>query len=309
MRKRLLVPFCLAIASLAIPATSQAFTTGLDDQSPSMYTSKYFKPLHIRTARYIAPYDIVEDSAQARSLFDWLTRAAQQHIEAHIAFTHSRIHPNRLPSPAEYKQEIDKFKVDFAPFHVHSFEAWNEANRGNVNQGGTVFHSPSPSQAASYWEVLRSDCPGCTIVGLDVLDSQNVSRTVSYIRAFQKAAKHQPSIYGLHNYSDTNRHHSTGTKAVLRATGRAKLWLTETGGVVKLGRSFPNRHGEGLRRAAAALRYMFSLARSDRRIQRLYIYEWSSASRNDRFDAGLVDTRGKPRPGYSVVRKYLAHHH
>jgi hypothetical protein len=51
---------------------------------------------------------------------------------------------------------------------------------------------------------------------------------------------------------------------------------------------------------------MFRLARSNPRIKRLYIYQWTGAARNARFDAGLIDPHGKPRPAYYVVKRTIA---
>ena len=139
-------------------------------------------------------------------------------------------------------------------------------------------------------------------MALDVLDSTNVNSTIKYIRTFQKYAKKgNPRIWGLHNYSDTNRFRNKGTKAVLKVV-KGDLWLTETGGVVKFGSSFPFDE----QRAAKALDYLFKkLAPSNKRIKRLYLYQWSGAERAARFDAGLLGPDGLPRPGYFVVRKKL----
>ena len=80
---------------------------------------------------------------------------------------------------------------------------------------------------------------------------------------------------------------------------RGKVWLTETGGLVKLGRSFPR----STTRAAKALGCMFTLAKSNSRIQRLYVYQFNPAfSASDDFDAGLINPDGSKRPGYAVVQ-------
>ncbi|HEX8123104.1 MAG TPA: hypothetical protein VF549_17770 [Solirubrobacteraceae bacterium] len=62
---------------------------------------------------------------------------------------------------------------------------------------------------------------------------------------------------GVHNYSDINRRRTTGTRTIIRSVRRynrrAKFWLTETGGLVKLSSSWPFSTG----RAASRLGYMF----------------------------------------------------
>ena len=60
---------------------------------------------------------------------------------------------------------------------------------------------------------MRASCRGCTIVAADLLDSSNIRR---YIAAFLKKAKGKPRLWGLHNYTDTNRFRSRGTNALLQ---------------------------------------------------------------------------------------------
>ena len=53
---------------------------------------------------------------------------------------------------------------------------------------------------------------------------------------------------------------------------------------------------------------MFSLAGISRRITRLYIFQWTGGiTAKERFDAGLTDYKGKPRPAYCVVYERLRH--
>jgi len=84
-------------------------------------------------------------------------------------------------------------------------------------------------------------------------------------------------------------------------TVRGKLWLTETGGIVRFSHTLPYNE----RRAAKATRYMFRLAKSSSRIKRLYIYSWWGEPRGARFDSGLVGPNGSPRPAYFVVKRKL----
>src|SRR6185312_14042471 len=113
------------------------------------------------------------------------------------------------------------------------------------------------------------------------------------------------TVIGIHNYSDTNRRRSRGTRTIIDTVRRydrhAKFWLTETGGVVNFGRSFPCSE----RRAASSVGYMFHLARLFRRyVTRLYTYNWYGSDCNG-FDAGLVRANGARRPAYYAFRKSL----
>jgi hypothetical protein len=287
-----------------LPATSAGFQTGIADNNPGMFRSPYFRVLHTAISRYVAPYDVADRPSDLAAVNAWLAVAEAQHVEPLIAFYHSRLRPNQLPSVARYTLEIKRF-IALHP-QIAAYSAWNEANRGTVSAPGeSSIRGPNPSQSAAYYLALKRACPRCTIVGLDVLDSTNVGSTIRYIHAFQRDVHGQlPSVWGLHNYSDANRFRNKGTKAVLAAV-HGQLWLTETGGVVKFGREFPNVRGAGLKRARRALAFAFKLAESSPRITRLYIFAWFGVASTARFDAGLMDRHGNPRPGYDVVLKRL----
>jgi len=113
-----------------------------------------------------------------------------------------------------------------------------------------------------------------------------------------------PKVWGLHNYSDTNRFQSYRTREIVGVLP-GEVWLTETGGIVQLGSSFTNHNGAGLTRAAKALSFMFKVAAANPRIKRLYIYNWTGATSQARFDAGLTDHLFRPRAGYVVVCKEM----
>ncbi len=216
-----------------------------------------------------------------------------------------------MPSVTVYQRDVQKF-IKLFP-HVHQYQPWNEANRGTIvevvkGKRHIALVSPSAMQSAQYYKAMETVCKGCTIVGLDVLDAPVVTPTLQYIAQFKhdiaRLKTVMPSVWGLHNYSDTNRLQSTRTKAILAAVP-GQVWLTETGGIVQFGSDFPNKKGSGLTRAAKALSYMFKIASSSSRIKRLYIYDWTGGYSSTRFDAGLMNAKYEPRPGYVVVCKQL----
>ena len=309
----------LALAFVTLPAlgsgaahaarpTAKATTlaVGLGDEQPTMFPNPAFKALHTRIARYVTPYDVVTSHKpnDLPRLKAWLAAAASQHIQPLIAFYHSDKTPKKMPSVATYRTDVKKFVRMFP--HVTLLQPWDEANRGNViERGNGSFDSPNASQSAQYYIALRKACPRCTVVGLDVLDSTDIRATVHYINQFKADLGRYPTprIWGLHNYSGTNRFHSAGTRAVLANTS-GQLWLTETGGIVKLAGSFPFN----LSRAVRATKYMFSLAGLSPRISRIYIFQWTGGkTAKERFDAGLTDFQGKPRPAYCVVYERVRH--
>jgi hypothetical protein len=104
-------------------------------------------------------------------------------------------------------------------------------------------------------------------------------------------------VCGLHNYSDINRFRSVGTRTLIHALGCRRIWLTEAGGIYRLD-AF---RADG-RRQARAIRWMFHLARSSRRITRLYVYSWFGGL-TPGFDSGLVIGDHKRR----AFAEFLSH--
>ena len=88
-------------------------------------------------------------------------------------------------------------------------------------------------------------------------------------------------------------------------TFRGKVWLTETGGIVKLGHELPVQHeprgeGAGLHVQPGQVATSASSA--------LYVYQFNPPPdpQTALFDAGLINPDGTPRPGYDVVKKRKA---
>jgi hypothetical protein len=305
--RRILIPIAALIAALAVPAGAGAYTLGVSDQQAQTFTNPLFAPLNFKAARFITPYDVMESPADKAQLDAWLAAARSAHQRILVSFEHSHrgTRAKTLPSVAAYTKEIKKFKAAY-PF-VKEISPWNEVNRTLHKQAdGTYQGQPtwkSPKRVAQYYMAARKVWPGRTIVGIDILDENNVNRTIKFLRSFLRYAKPTPKVIGFHNYSDTNRFSTTRTKRVL-ATFHGKVWLTETGGIVKLGTSFPLSTS----RASKALGCMFTLAKTNSRIQRLYVYQFNPAPHpaSAQFDAGLINPDGTTRPGYAVVKSRKA---
>jgi hypothetical protein len=280
-----------------------SYLTGIGDEQTEMFTNPLWQQLHTKIVRYIAPYDAAVRPYSLQLARAWITAAEAQHQQVLVAFYHSEYTPTKMPSLAVYQRDVQKFIKLFPK--VRQYQPWNETNRGNVPH---LFSSPSAMESAKDYRAVKAVCRGCTVLGLDILDGPSVSPSLRYIAEFKgdvvRLKTSMPSLWGLHNYSDTNRFSSSRTRAILAAVP-GQVWLTETGGIVKFGGAFPNRKGAGLTRAAKALSYMFSLASSNSRIKRLYIFQWSGATGAARFDAGLTDPHYNPRPGYVTVCKQL----
>jgi hypothetical protein len=280
-----------------------SYLTGLGDESVKMFASTYWTRLHTKIVRYIAPYDAAVHRDSLNNAIGFIHTAEAAHVQVLVAFYHSEHTPTRLPSVGQYQHDVKKF-VKLFP-HVTQYQPWDEANRGNVARS---FSSPSARTAARYYQALIRACTRCTVIGVDVLDQQYVQTTLRYIAEFKseigRLETRMPTVWGLHNYVDVNHLESGRTRQIARAFGGA-VWLTETGGIVKFANAFSNRNGVGLTRASKVLRYMFNVAAAVPGIRRLYVYNWTGGSSSARFDAGIMNAHGQPRPGYLVVCRQL----
>jgi hypothetical protein len=277
--------------------TARGPLVGISDQDPGTFGDPRFKGLGIRYARLITPWNAI--ATEPERLDAWLQAARAAGIEPLIAFNHARsdecpAKPCRLPSVAEYSAQVRAFRQKY-PW-VRTVSPWNEANHQSQPTGR------NPRRAAEYYNAMRTICQGCTIVAADVLDSPNLKK---WLATFKRYARGKPRVFGLHNYTDTNRFRSAGTKAMLRLV-KGQVWLTETGGIV----SFTTSTGKialksDERRARRAIDFLFRLARANGRITRVYVYQWRKTSAGDRFDAGLVGPRGEPRASLLALRRQL----
>lgn len=307
--RRLVVTSLLAVLSLAAaPSGASAASFGISDQQASTFTNPLYKPLKLKLARYIAPYDVVDDSTQLERFQAWYSAAVRAKQTMFVSFEHSRTAGKQqtLPTKGQYSTAMRKFKRKFPK--VREVNTWNEVNRcqkGSDTEGqprGICKGTKGAKLLNTYYGVSRSVFKGSKfkIVPLNVLDEKNVKPALNYIKAFKKIAKPRPKIWGVQNYSDTNRFSQTRTKQIIRAIGKGDVWLLETGGQLKLGSKV---FGEKV--AAKALKCTFKIAKN-KRIKRAYIYQFNGDVPSARFDAGLINVNGTKRLGYDVVRKRTA---
>ena len=187
-----------------------------------------------------------------------MTAARARRQDVLVAFTahrgcydlrrYSRAPVCRAPAAAAYRRTVRRFD-DAYPW-VRTYSAWNEVNHVSQPTFG------SPRLAVRYYTVLRREARRrhFGVMAADVLDTSNMR---AYLRAFLRRAPGRPRLWGLHNYQDVNRRTSADTRDMLRLVP-GRVWLTETGGVVKFGESRQFRYSES--RAARRTRWMFRLA-------------------------------------------------
>jgi len=321
MRSRLTILAACALA-LALPSTaSAAFTVGISENEPSMFADPIFQGVGFKQARVIVGYDVALDPAGGEfgRLSNYLAAAQAAGVEPLVSFQHTRGDSSRcgqkknfgkgickLPSQKAYERAMKAFFAAFPSAKVIS--PWNEANHF------TQPTSRSPASAAKFSNTVAKLCTDCKILAADILDqaddpaarSPRFTRTAKWVATFRKSLKVKRDVCGIHNYSDVNRFRSTGTAAIMRALGCKEYWLTETGGLYKFGSFWSKKTYKGCKSSPScqlkATRYMFTQAKKNKKITRLYVYTWFGGV-TPRFDAGLV-AGGKERSALAEIRKY-----
>jgi hypothetical protein len=298
-----LLTLLLALSPAALPSgASAAVTIGLGDQNWNTFNQHRFAALGLKRIRVVTPWNVALSRGDRAWLDDYLKNARAAGMDPLVSFgaahpSHCPGRPCKLPTTATFDRAFRAFRARW-PW-VRTVGVWNEAN----HRTQPTFRYPE--QAARYFNVVRKRCRGCRIVAADVIDDKNMVRWLTRFKSVARGAR----IWGLHNYRDSNPRRGQrygGTKLLLR-TVRGKVWLTETGGIVRFilpdGRTlFPYSE----RRANVAMGRVLRLAKQYRgRIARLYVYHWQQDTFGNRFDAGLLDNTGKPRPSYHTLQRWL----
>ena len=303
-----------ALLSLVVAAPASAkYRVGLGEQNAQMFDAASWQSLKLKRARYLVPWDYAKHPGQRDEVNYFMSRALANRQDVLVTFTarrgcylpsgrYSKARACRAPSAKAYRKAFLAFDKAF-PW-VTTYSAWNEIN----HKSQPTFKSPK--KAAGYYNVLRKYTrkKKIRVMAADMLDTGNMGR---YLATFKRKAKGSPKLWGLHNYGDVNRRRTTFTKQMLRSVP-GEVWLTETGGIVKLLPSFKRSP----KRAAARTKGMFKLVnRYDTRrrgmrskITRLFVYTFYGEDSSARFDAGLVNPDGSPRPAFNIFKKNARRH-
>ena len=272
----------LVFAALVAPAAAHTPVVGIGDPHPQMFSDPAFRALGVKHSRYLVSWDWYKRPLTVAQTDLWMGAAQRTGVQPLIAFTRNW-RPSgqfRLPPMKQYRKSFRVFRKRY-PW-VRDFSAWNEANHTAQPT------AKKPAAAARFYAAMRKDCRGCRIVAADVLDSPDM---VHWIKRFKR---HAPGarLWGLHNYKDANDRRGT-TRVLLRAV-RGKIWLTETGGILRLK---PAKQARAVTRA-------YRLARANRRVQRVYYYEWKKQPKN-RWDSAFLNANGTQRPAYRALKRIL----
>src|SRR5947208_242240 len=230
---RRLTTTLLALTILAVPATAAAASLpalGIADQKPGAFADQRFRALGVVRSRYVVPWNVALVSSQRRRFDGWLGAARAAGVrEVLVAFNASSgsrcpKRPCRLPSVHSYTRAFRAFHRRYR--QIRTIQPWNEANSPTQPTGSW---RRGARAAARYHNVVRRYCRGCHVTAADVLDLSR--RTMArWLGQFRRYAQGRPRLWGLHNYTDTNRG-SGLTRTFLRMVP-GQVWLTETGGIV-----------------------------------------------------------------------------
>ncbi len=303
-----------ATLTVGVSTSAQAripIRVGIGDQGTSMFDQSAFKRAKFKRVRYFIRWNAMEEDYQRLTARAYVLKAKEEGISVllHLSTDNFEIKKGHLPSRAEYKSKMTRLVKYFRHLGVREFGVWNEANHASQPTYN------NPRRAAEFfiemYRAVKGRCRSCGVVALDVLDQRGME---TYMRRFygrlSSTYRKRATVVGLHNYGDVNRKRTTYTRAAIqtahRYNSKTRFWLTETGGLVKFGSSFPCSES----RAASRLGQMFKIAKQYRRsgIERIFVYNWVGAGCDARFDAGLTNPDGTTREGYDVLRKHLSNY-
>jgi len=298
--RRLVCAAFAALVFLMLPAVASAagpLVVGVGEQRESMFASAPWQRLEVRDVRYIVGWDALDSRLQRQETDAYMAAAENAGARVLLGFGHSRSRSKArrkvLPSARRFRREFLRFRARY-PF-VRTYLTWNEAN----HPGQPTWRRPD--RVGRYYDILRNNCRGCTIVGPAVLDTLAMP---SWVKRVERAAKHRIGIWAIHNYIDANRFRTSGTRSLLRAT-KARIWFTETGGLVRRDNGSKVEFADSPKHAVKATKWVLKLARLSPRVRRIYFYHWTAPHPKATWDSALTDWRGRPRPAYKIVHSFV----
>ena len=284
-----------AVLSLAGPATiaGASVLTAVSEQDAKFFDAPSYRALELNTVRLVVPWDA---GARPGPWDAWIARATRDGATIMIALNAAQgsqcpQSPCVMPSPDAYRRALAELLARHPS--IREITAWNEPN----DNAQPTFRRPDV--AAAYHDIARAVCSKCIVVAGDLLDDGSLP---GYLTAYKAALRSSPMVWGLHNYLDAAYFGSTGVDTMLRETS-GDLWLTETGGIVRLTLPDGDLLSYDEQRAADSMAWLYSLVAARPRIERMYVYQWLAIAAV-RWDSGLIGTNGVPRPAYHVVAEH-----
>src|ERR1700690_1563347 len=236
-----------ALSTGAAPATSTSVhhpAVGIGDNKADMFTDPRFLALRVKNVRYDMSWDALTVTYQRQEVKAWMNAAKTHGLSVLLTIDHSdrviyknvKVHGKAkreafsqvrvMPTTAEYVKAFNSFRKTF-PW-VKQFVTWDETNcycEGSYDK---------ETEIAAYYRGMREACPSCTLLAAEFLDTakQDAVPMATWVSKLDKALGYQPGYWGLNDYEDANHLVSTQTRQLLKLV-RGKVWLAETGGVVK----------------------------------------------------------------------------
>lgn len=282
---RLAPLIAVLLCVLAAPAAATARpVVGIGDQHAASYQDPAMHKLKkLKTARLALAWDWYKDPYATWQADTWMAAVRAAHMRPLITFNRNwhRSGKRKIPTLKAYKLSFRLLRRRFPD--VREFSPWNEPNAAEQP------FVRKPAAAARFFNAMRSACPRCTVLAGDINDGTNMT---GWLKVYKRQVR-RPKVWALHNYKDATR--SRGTTRVFLRMVRGPVWLTETGGL---------RNRGGLKGQAKAVTRVFKLARSSRRIKRIYFYQWKHVADNH-WDSAFVSANGKRRPAYYALRSGL----
>ena len=329
-----LIPLLLTAFAVIAPPAGAAVQVGVSENNAPMFSDPNFQALGVKTTRLVVAYNAMSaavkgDNEISSRVAPYLAAANASGVEPLVAFEHARgaaedcrnnrsLPQCKLPTAADYEANLRAFLIAFPQVRV--ITPWNEANHPSQPT------QKKPKAAAMFTDIATKVCAqigrDCTILAVDVLDQADSVKakhptyksTTKWIKTFKKSVHTPLKICGIHNYSDVNRFHSDGTKALIKALGCKQYWLTETGGLYDFASFWSKKTKKAGHCSTApkcqvkAMKYLFKIVKKFKQIKKVFIYTWYGGNQ-PRFDAGIVQGApgGKttPRPAYYVVKGHV----
>jgi hypothetical protein len=318
--RRLVISACLVLALTAgIVSTAHAgLIAGIGDQNATSFSDPNFVKLHVKRTRFIVPFDAIFKNPGL--VQQWMDAAKAAKLKPLVAFnpasgSHCPGKPCSIPSASAYTKAVKAFHKKYS--FVKEYNFWNETNSATQPTGPTK--ASVLKKTVALYKAAKKVCGrSCRVSGPDLLDqgvgdprrsvrSRNQKRMAKWVSMFLRYAgrKNYPTLWGIHNYGDTNYGRSIGTSFIVnKIAKKGEIWVTETGGIY----SFRLQSGKltfkpNASRQAKAVTNAYKIARKFRRITRLYYYQWRKNNADDFFDAGIIDFGGALRPAYQSLQK------
>jgi hypothetical protein len=287
---------CICGLTAAPTVAAASVTVGISDNSPAMFSNRYFTSINITAVRSMVDWNaaIMRNKTQLHAIQAWVRAAIAEGAQPMVSFTgDTGTTSNYVPNTSQYKRAIKAF-LHAVP-QVKVYTPWNEPDW--IYRPGLA---NNPGLAASYYNVLTRYCHGCTIVAGDLY--LPASQLGSWIRRYKRHLRSRPAAWGLHDYYDVRTHTTSQLRTMLRLTS-GPIWLTEISGVERRGHW--QYRNQSVNAAGKDEKFLFSLPARFHRVARIYHYQWQGTrpSPSTGWDSGLLYPNGTPRPAYYVLAK------